>query len=304
MAVERARANGIEIAYETFGDAGDPPLLLIMGIGSQMINWPEGFCEQLAGRALFAIRFDNRDAGESTHLDDAGKVNVTEVLGGDYSSAPYTLSDMADDAAGLLDALGIESAHIVGASMGGMIAQTFALEHPDRTRSLTSIMSTTGDRQLPQATEEAQAILLQPSATSREELMRRAPETGRVLGSPGFEIDEDYLRERAGRAWDRGYDPAGFGRQFGAIYRSGNRTELLRSLRVPALVIHGEDDPLIRVEAGRATAAAIEGAELVTIPGMGHDFPRGAWPLIIDPIAGLVERVERERAGVAAADVG
>ena len=156
-------------------------------------------------------------------------------------------------------------------------------------------MSTTGDPKLPGATAEAQAILLQPSARTREELVSRAEETNRVLGSPGFEIDYDYLRERAGRAWDRGYDPPGFGRQLGAIYASGNRTDALRSLRVPALVIHGEDDPLIRIEAGRATAAAIEGAELVTIPGMGHDLPRGAWPLVIEPIASLVERVERER---------
>ena len=301
MAVGRAQANGIEIAHETFGDPADPPLLLIMGIGSQMIAWPEGLCEELAGRGLYAIRFDNRDVGESTHLHDAGKVNITAVLEGDRSSAPYTLSDMAADGAGLLDSLGIESAHVVGCSMGGMIAQTFAIDHGERTRSLTSIMSTTGDRELPQATPEAQAILLQPSASSREELIERAVPTARVLGSPGFERDEDYLRERAGRSWDRGYDPAGFGRQLGAIYRSGNRTEQLRSLRVPTLVIHGEEDPLIRPEAGRATAEAIEGAELITIPGMGHDMPRGTWPLIAGSIAALVERVERERAGVAAA---
>jgi pimeloyl-ACP methyl ester carboxylesterase len=295
MAVERAQANGIEIAYEAFGEASDPPLMLIMGIGSQMINWPEGFCEELAGRGLYVVRFDNRDAGESTHLDEAGKVDISAVLNGDTSSAPYTLSDMADDVAGLLDALEIDGAHIVGASMGGMIAQTFALEHGDRTRSLISIMSTTGDPELPGATEEAQAVLLQPSAQSREELIERSVASYRVLGSPGFEIDEDYLRERAGRSWDRGYDPPGFGRQLAAIYASGNRTERLRSLRVPTLVIHGEDDPLIRLTSGQATAAAIEGAELLTIPGMGHDLPRGAWPQIVDAMAALVERVERER---------
>ncbi|MEA2307857.1 MAG: hypothetical protein QOI65_143 [Thermoleophilaceae bacterium] len=295
MAVERAQANGIEIAYEAFGEASDPPLMLIMGIGSQMINWPEGFCEELAGRGLYVVRFDNRDAGESTHLDEAGKVDISAVLNGDTSSAPYTLSDMADDVAGLLDALEIDGAHIVGASMGGMIAQTFALEHGDRTRSLISIMSTTGDPELPGATEEAQAVLLQPSAQSREELIERSVASYRVLGSPGFEIDEDYLSERAGRSWDRGYDPPGFGRQLAAIYASGNRTERLRSLRVPTLVIHGEDDPLIRLTSGQATAAAIEGAELLTIPGMGHDLPRGAWPQIVDAMAALVERVERER---------
>jgi pimeloyl-ACP methyl ester carboxylesterase len=260
-----------------------------------MISWPEDFCEELARRGHHVVRFDNRDVGESTHLHEAGKVDVTAVLRGDTSTAPYTLSDMADDAAGLLDALEIDAAHVVGASMGGMIAQTFALEHTDRVRSLTSIMSTTGDPSLPQATPEAMAVLLQPSAGSREELVSRAVETYRVLGSPGFEIDEDYLRERAGRSWDRGYDPPGFGRQLAAIYASGNRTERLRTLRVPALVVHGADDPLIRPAAGRATAGAIDGAELVVIDGMGHDLPRGAWPRIVDAIAALVERVERER---------
>jgi pimeloyl-ACP methyl ester carboxylesterase len=293
MGVELAQANGLTIAYEEFGERGDPPVLLIMGIGSQMIGWPEGFCAELARRGHHVVRFDNRDAGESTHLHDAGKVDVTAVLGGDRSSARYTLSDMADDAAALLDVLDIQMAHVVGASMGGMIAQTFALDHPERVRSLTSIMSTTGDPSLPQATPEAMAVLLQPAARSRDELVRRAVESARVLGSPGFEIDEEYLRERAGRAWDRGYDPPGFGRQLAAIYASGDRTERLRTLRVPTLVIHGGDDPLIRVEAGRATADAIEGAELVVIDGMGHDMPRGTWPQVIDPIADLVKRVER-----------
>jgi pimeloyl-ACP methyl ester carboxylesterase len=240
MAVEMAQANGLTIAYERFGERGHPPLVLIMGIGSQMISWHEELCAALAARGLHVIRFDNRDAGESTHV-----------------SAPYTLSDMAADVAGLLDALELDSAHVMGASMGGMIAQTFALEHPDRTRSLISIMSTTGDPDLPGPTPEAQAVLLQPRALSRDELVARAVETYRVLGSPGFGIDEDYLRERAGRSWDRGYDPGGFKRQLDAIYASGNRTERLRTLRVPTLVIHGVDDPLIRVEAGRATAAAI-----------------------------------------------
>ena len=295
MGVQTAQANGLTLAYEEFGERDDPPVLLIMGIGSQMIGWPEGFCEELARRGHHVVRFDNRDAGESTHFHDAGKVDVTAVLGGDTSSAPYTLSDMAGDAAGLLDALDIEGAHVVGASMGGMIAQTFALEHPERARSLTSIMSTTGDPSLPQATPDATAVLLQPSAGSRDELIRRAVETYRVLGSPGFVIDEDYLRERAGRSWDRGYDPAGFGRQLAAIYASGDRTDRLRTLRVPTVVIHGADDPLIRMAAGRATADAIEGAELVVIEGMAHDLPRGAWPQIIDPIAALVERAERER---------
>ena len=295
MATEFAQANGITIAYETFGKADAPPVLLVAGVGAQMISWPEGFCEELAGRGHRVVRFDARDVGESTHLDEAGRVDLEAVLGGDRSKAPYRLSDMAADAAGLLDALGVDSAHVVGLSMGGMVAQTLALEHPERARSLVSIMSTTGDSSLPKSTPEAQAILLRPPARSREELVEMAVEGARVTGSPGFAIDEDYLRERAARTWDRGYDPAGFARQLAAIYASGSRAALLPSLRVPALVIHGEEDPLIRPEAGRATAAAIEGAELVMIPGLGHDLPRDAWPLITGPIAELVERVERER---------
>lgn len=297
MRIERAKANGIELAYETFGERDAPPLLLIAGLGAQLINFPEGFCRELADRGHFAVRFDNRDAGESTHLDDAGKPDLRAILAeGDTSTAPYALTDMAADAVGLLDALGIDSVHLVGVSMGGMIAQTVAAHHPERVRSLTSIMSTTGERSVSQSTPEAAAVLTSPPSRTREEAIERAPEIGRVLGSPGFPLDEEALRERAALAWDRGVNPAGFARQLGAIYRSGDRTEMLRSLGVPTLVIHGEDDPLIPIAGGRATAVAVAGAELVTIPGMGHDLPRGAWPLLIDAIAAHVGRVERDRA--------
>jgi pimeloyl-ACP methyl ester carboxylesterase len=294
--IQRADVGrGIELAYERFGDAGDPPLLLIMGLATQMLGWPDEFCAQLAGRGLFVVRFDNRDIGLSTHLDDAPPPNLPAALMGDTSSAAYTLSDMARDAAGLLDELGVESAHVAGASMGGMIAQTLAIEHPERVRSLTSIMSTTGDPRVGGASDEALGVLLAPPARDRAEAIERTVATYRVIGSPGYELDEPALRERAGLAFDRRYDPAGVGRQLVAILASGDRTERLRRLRLPALVIHGSDDPLVRPSGGRATAAAIPGAELVELDGMGHDLPRALWPDIVDGIARMVKRAEDER---------
>jgi pimeloyl-ACP methyl ester carboxylesterase len=298
MAVERVEANGIEIAYEAIGDPADPPLVLIHGISRQLIDWRDEFLAAVAERGLRVIRLDNRDAGESTHLHEAGRANVEALLAGDTSSAPYTLSDMAADTAGLLDALGVDSAHVVGLSMGGMIAQTLAIEHPDRVRSLTSVMSTTGDSEVGQATPEAQGVLLSPPARNRDDAVAIRLESQRVIGSPGFDRDEAWIAQNAARAYERAFDPAGVGRQLAAILASGDRTERLRELRVPTLVLHGEEDPLIGVSGGRATAAAIPGAELVTIAGMGHDLPRGVWQRIIDPIAALVQRVERERVPV------
>src|SRR3954454_6890915 len=284
----------IEIAYESFGDAAAPPVLLVMGLGTQMVGWREDFCRALADRGLRVVRFDNRDSGLSTHLDDAPPPDVMAALGGDHSSASYTLSDMAGDTVALLDGLGIDSAHVVGASMGGMIAQTVAIEHPARVRSLTSIMSTTGHPQVGQATPEALTALLSPPAQSREEAIARTVGIFRVIGSPGYERDEDDLRERTGLAYDRAYDPDGVSRQLVAVLASGDRTDALRSLEVPALVIHGADDPLVEVSGARATAAAIAGAELVVIDGMGHDLPRALWPQVVDRIARLVARAERQ----------
>jgi pimeloyl-ACP methyl ester carboxylesterase len=294
--IQRATTpQGIEIAYESFGRASDPPVLLVMGLGTQMLGWPDGFCQELVRRGHFVVRFDNRDIGLSTHLHDAPRPDPVAAWSGDLGSASYTLSDMAADTAALLDTLGFDSAHIVGASMGGMIAQTLAIERPERVRSLTSIMSSTGDAQVGQATQAAMTVLMAPPVRSREEAMDRVVESYRVIGSPGYPLDEEALRERARLSFDRAYDPFGVGRQLVAILASGDRTARLRDVRVPALVIHGEQDPLVGASGGRATAAAIPGAELVVIDGMGHDLPQPLWPEIADHIAVLAGRAEEAR---------
>ncbi len=299
MGVITARAVGparIDIAYEAFGDPQAAPMLLLMGLGTQMLGWPDAFCESLARRGLYVIRFDNRDIGLSTHLTDAPLPDVRGALMGRTASASYTLSDMSADTIGLLDALGLESAHLAGASMGGMIAQTAAIEHPRRVRSLTSIMSSTGDPSVGQATQRAMAALLSPPATTRAEAIDRTVSIIDVIGSPGFELDETDLRWRTGLAYDRSNDPVGVGRQLVAIAASGDRTAALRSLSVPALVIHGADDPLVDVSGGRATAGAIPGAELVIYEGMGHHLPRALFAEIAWRIATLAQRADAERA--------
>ena len=296
--IQRANVGGgIELAYERFGDPADPSLLLVMGLGTQMLGWREEFCLALAGRGLHVIRFDNRDVGLSTHLHDAPPPDVMAALGGDHASAAYTLSDMAADTVALLDALGLQSAHLVGASLGGMIAQTVAIEHPRRVRSLTSIMSSTGDHEVGQATPEALTALLSPPAQSREEAIARTVAIFRVIGSPRYDREEDDLRERTGQAYDRAYDSAGVARQLVAVLASGDRTARLRELDVPTLVIHGAQDPLVDVSGARATAEAVHGAELVVFDGMGHDLPRALWPEVVDRIGRLVERTEQARVG-------
>ncbi len=284
---------GIKLAYERFGDTQAPPVLLVMGIAAQMIHWHEDLCAALVARGLQVIRFDNRDSGLSTHLTDAPTPDLQAALAGDLSSASYTLSDMAADAVGLLDALGLDSVHIVGASMGGAIAQTIAIEHPGRVRSLTSIMSTTGDPSVGQARPETlRELFAGPPATTREDVMDRAVKNFRIVGSPGFALDEAAVRERAGRAFDRGHDPLGIARQAIASVASGDRTVRLRSLAVPTLVLHGADDVMCDVSGGRATAAAIPNADLVILGGMGHNLPRELWPEITSRIASLVQRGE------------
>jgi pimeloyl-ACP methyl ester carboxylesterase len=283
-------ANGIAIEYDDFGSPDAPALLLIMGLGTQMIMWDERFCTQLAGQGFHVIRFDNRDVGLSEKIEGGPTPDLLAAMQGDTSSATYTLDDMAADAAGLLDVLGIEAAHLVGVSMGGMIAQTFALAYPQRTRSLSSIMSTTGSPEVGQPHGEVLPLLLGPRPRSRDEAIERAVAGVRVFGSKGLPIDWEGLRARAGRSYDRCFYPMGYARQLLAIAASGDRTERLRSLDVPTVVVHGTDDKLVDPSGGDATAAAIPGAELVRIEGMGHDLPEAAWPTLITAIVRNTER--------------
>lgn len=293
--VRVAAAGSVQLAYETFGEPARPPLVLIMGLATQMLGWPDAFCTALADAGHHVIRFDNRDIGLSTHFDDAPAVDVAQLLSGDASSAAYTLSDMSRDTVGLLDALRIESAHVVGASMGGAIAQTIAIEHPQRLRSLTSIMSTTGDPAVGQPTPKAMAVLMAPRPTARQGAIDHVVANYRVIGSPGYEFDEAGLRERTARSYDRANDPAGVLRQLAAVVASGDRTARLREVRLPTLVLHGREDPLATMSGGVATAETIPGAELVLFDGMGHDLPVELWPAIIERISGLVRRAERAR---------
>jgi pimeloyl-ACP methyl ester carboxylesterase len=288
--VPSTTANGITIEYETIGDPAGEPLLLVMGLGAQLITWPEGFCTALVERGFHVVRFDNRDTGLSSKIEDGPRPDVMAAMTGDASSASYTLSDMAADAVGLLDVLGIERAHVVGASMGGMIAQTIAIEHPERVRSLCSIMSTTGDPAAGAPTPEATTVLLRPPAGSRDEAIANSIDAGRVIGSTGFEVGEDVLRARAEASYDRCFYPIGIARQLVAVAASGDRTAALAGVATPTLVVHGAVDPLVPPAGGELTAKAIPGAELLMIEGMGHDLPEGAWPTIVDAIAANAAR--------------
>jgi pimeloyl-ACP methyl ester carboxylesterase len=289
----RAHANGIDLEWEEFGDADAPPLLLIMGLGAQMIAWDDEFCALIATRGFRVVRFDNRDTGLSTKIEAGPVPDLLATFTGDTSSSSYTLDDMADDAAGLLDALGITAAHVVGASMGGMIAQTLAIRHPQKVLTLTSIMSTTGALDVGQPNPAAVALLLTPPPADRAGFIEHSVSASRVLASPGFPFDEERARARGARSFDRCFHPIGAARQLLAIVASGDRTPALRSLRVPTLVIHGDADPLVGPSGGRATAEAVPGARLLMIPGMGHELPRGAWETVVDAIVEL-EATTRE----------
>ncbi|MGB7796618.1 MAG: alpha/beta hydrolase [Pseudonocardiaceae bacterium] len=284
-------SNGIEIAYETFRAPGDRPLLLVMGLGGQMLAWHPELCAALAAEDFFVVRYDNRDVGLSTHLHDAPPPNLDAARGGDFSSASYRLEDMANDAVGPLDALGLDRAHVVGASLGGMIAQTMAITHPDRVHSLTSIMSTP-EIGIGSATPATLAALPAPPPTSRAEALEQTVGIFKIIGSPGYPQDEAWVRELAGQSYDRGFDPAGMARQQLAIYASGDRTAALAHVTTPALVVHGQADPLIQLSGGQATAAALPDAELLVLPGMGHDLPRGIWPRLVAAISRLANRAE------------
>jgi pimeloyl-ACP methyl ester carboxylesterase len=282
-----AHVNGIDVEYLTEGEPDHPALLLVMGLGAQLTAWPQGFVDLLCERGFFVIRFDNRDCGLSTKFE--GSSDFVALFGGDGSSASYHVEDMADDAAALLRDLGVTRTHVVGASMGGMITQALVINHPDLFSSACSIMSTTGDRSVGAPTTEAMEALMRPPATSREEYIDSSVEGSMVIGSPGYPTDEAVLRERAGIAYDRSYCPEGTGRQLAAILASPDRTDGLRGVRMPFLVVHGEDDPLVTPSGGRATAAAVVGSRLMTIPGMGHDLPKALWDPVGDAIVANTE---------------
>ena len=288
--MQQARlSDRVSIAYDTFGDPGDPPVLLVIGLGAQMIGWHEDFCALLAGRGRYVIRYDNRDCGLSSRFDDH-PVNVgrfiAAVSGGDVAAAramiPYTLNDMADDGLGLLTALGIERAHVVGSSMGGMIAQTMAIAHPDRVLTLTSIMSSTGEPAYGQSTPAARQALFAAAPADRDGCIaasdRELTWSSRRYANPGA------LRDLAARSYDRAYYPAGIGRQLGAMVLAGSRADALRALPVPTLVIHGLDDTLVDPSGGRRTAELVPGARLLLVPDMGHDRPRELWDTLVTAI--------------------
>ena len=291
--------RGVTLCYETFGDPDDAPILLIMGLATQMIAWHEDFCGQLAERGFYVVRFDNRDIGRSTHFDFRPPT-AGQMMRRRHGPDQYSLSDMAADSAGLLREVGISPAHVVGASMGGMIGQVLAAEQPDRVRSLTSLMSTTGSRWHGQPALSVYRYLLRPPPRDRDGYIERAAAVFGLVGSTGFDRDEQYIRERAGRAFDRGYDVRAGGRQLGAIIASGDRTKMVGKVRAPTLVIHGSVDKMIRPSGGRATAKAIPGARLMMIDGMGHDLPRGAWPLLLEAISEHARAADGARARAAA----
>jgi pimeloyl-ACP methyl ester carboxylesterase len=284
MAESFCRVGDIEICYETFGEPGDPAILMIMGLGTQMVAWHDEFCTELAERGYFVIRHDNRDIGRSTRLDGAPTPSLLQLATRDKRAAAYTLADMAGDSVGVLDHLGIEKAHVVGASMGGMIAQTIAIRYPHRTLSLVSIMSNTGGFFAGQPALTMYAVLLKPSPRDRDGFIQHGIDMFTKIGGSGFEPDVEDLREIATLSYDRGHDR--------------DRTPLLRRLTIPATVIHGADDKLVRPSGGRATAKAIPGAKLLEIEGMGHGLPRGAWGQIIGAIADTAARGEAAEAAL------
>jgi pimeloyl-ACP methyl ester carboxylesterase len=283
-----ADLGSVTLCYETFGDPTDPAMLLIMGLGTQMVAWREDFCRQLVDRGFYVIRYDNRDAGKSTSMKGR-PVTLPELVTKRVKKPAYTLGEMADDAIGLLDHLGIQQAHIVGASMGGMIAQHLAFRYPARVLSLVSIMSTTGHRLVGQPKFAVIPLFLSRPSGGKEDYQERAVKLFRAVGAKnGF--DEEYVREGAGIAYDRGINVAGTGRQLAAITADGNRSKRLKRITAPTLVIHGKDDRLVAPSGGKATAKAIKGARLLMVDNMGHDLPRPVWPKIIDAI---VENAKR-----------
>jgi pimeloyl-ACP methyl ester carboxylesterase len=290
MAETLARVGDVDVCYETFGDPSDPTVLLVMGLATQMIAWHEDFCRELAARGFHVVRFDNRDVGRSSRLSQFEPPSLLALVRRDRRAAAYSLADMAGDAAGLLDHLGIERAHVVGASMGGMIAQKIAIEFPERVLSLVSIMSNTGGRLSGQPALGIYPIFLKQAPGDRDGYVEHVVRLYRSIGSPGFPFDEAGVRAMAALSHERGVSAAASGRQLAAIVSDGDRSPQLRRLRIPALVIHGTKDRLVAPSGGRRTARAIPGAELLMIEGMGHDLPPGAWPRILDGIEATAAR--------------
>lgn len=291
--------SGIEICYDTFGNPEDPALLLIMGLAGPLTWWAPELCEQFAERGFYVVRFDNRDVGRSSILRGLGgrRGDIVRGFVRRRTATPYSISDLADDAAGLLDYLGIKQAHVTGVSMGGMIAQTLAIEHPDRVLSLVSIMSTTGRRSVGWQDPRLFPMLLGAGDRTREQAIARSVRTWAAIGSPDYPTPPDEVRERAGETYDRGVSVSGVVRQMQAILAQPDRSRALQSLKIPALVIHGLNDRLVHVSGGRATARSIPGAELLLIPGMGHDLPRKLWPVFVDGVARTAARTTARAPG-------
>ncbi|NUP50511.1 MAG: alpha/beta hydrolase [Catenulispora sp.] len=281
-------ANGVQLEYQTFGTPGAEPLLLIMGLGTQMTAWPDPFCQAIADAGFHVVRFDNRDSGLST-IVDAPVPDFGALIGGDLSGVPYTMSDLADDVVGLLDALDLPAAHIVGASMGGMIGQQLAVDHPERVTSLCSMMSTTGSREVGQPSPEVLMLVFAPAATNREEAIDRGQKLFETVGSPAYPTPTEELRARIGEAYDRAYTPAGTARQLACIIAAPDRTAALGAVTVPAAVVHGDADKLVDVSGGYATAAAL-GVTPLIITGAGHDLPEALWETYVGAIVDNARR--------------
>ena len=294
-----AKANNISIEYETFGNPLSPPILLIIGLGAQLIYWDEVFCRRLSDAGLYVIRFDNRDSGLSTKIDEAGIPDMMDVIGklmaGQKITPPYTIEDMAADAVGLLDALKIERAHICGMSMGGMIAQSMAIYYPRRVLSLISVYSTAGNPRLPPPKPEVMQLLLTPPPQDREGFVQFNLDLFRALTGPRFGLDEQWVRDLINREYDRDFCPEGAARQLVAILSQSDRRAALKGVTAPTLVIHGDADPLVPLEAGKETAEAVPGAELIVMQGMGHDLPHGeAWTRIAEHIIAHTKKADAQ----------
>lgn len=291
--IQQVSANGLQITYDSFGDPVHPPVVLIMGLGTQMIHWNDQFCQLLADKKLWVIRFDNRDIGKSTWLSELPVPSLWRFIGNSFFNkkvnAPYLLDDMADDTLAMMDALNIDSAHLVGASMGGMIAQCIALKSPSRVGSLTSIMSTTGNRSLPKAKAKISAKLLKPMPKDIESYVVQSIEVWKMLHGEHYAFDQSRVEKLIRDSRQRGFNPSGVSRQLSAIIDSPDRTLGLQKLKIRSLIIHGDSDPLVPVECGIATSDAIPGSILKVLKGMGHTLPIQLWPQIVDDISNLIK---------------